>query len=136
MQLCDGAYVTVGILSFIGSFDAVKTEQVVMIETQYWWDFGSENISSMRPWHGLVLHLGSTWTRKNYILLKRILTFDQTVSRCKEACKVTERVEVMDLAGKGGGGRTEREQESKMSSVWKEGQGQGCVGQGDLHGHI
>lgn len=78
--------------------------------------------------------------REHAKITQHNLTFNQTVSRCmggnKDACKVKERVEVMDLAGKGGGWRTEREQESKMSSMWKEGQGQGCVGQGDLQGHI
>lgn len=40
--------------------------------------------------------------------------------------KEVHTVGVIDLSDKGGGGRTEREQENQVSSMWKEDQSLGC----------
>lgn len=78
---------TVSISGFIGLFDAGKTERVVMIATQY---FGSENIASVLPRSGLVLHFDP---RESATITRHILTFNQTAAPRtggnKEAWEVT-----------------------------------------------
>lgn len=98
-----------------------------MFETWYVQEFGSENIASVRPWSGFVIHLDP---REHANITQHILTFNQTVIRCvgqyKEVRKVKKTVGVIDSSDKGGGGRTEREQENQVSSMWKEDQCLGC----------
>lgn len=64
-----------------------------MFETRYVQDFGSKNITSVRPWSGPVIHLDP---REHANITQHIVTFNQTAIRCvgqyKEVRKVKKTV--------------------------------------------